>query len=700
MVRPAGQHSLAGFTLGEVVGNHVYGDTYRASGEGRRDARLLVVKPALAADARFNDALGAGTAPLLGAFQHRAVVGTIVVARDGKDLVIVTEAVAGGRILDDVLAAAPGRSLAPRVVAAIVRSVIDGVATAHAVGITHGAIHPRSIVVDGEGAVRLTDFAVGYAAMAAAAAGSDAMSLRGLGGYLAPELALGDPPSQVGDVYALGALVFALLSGTSPPGTLNTTPAMERLVQRALDTDLHRRFANAIELQENFTEALEDDRWECATPAEVARALAELAPTPSDPGDADGDIEDLLASLPVAVELAHPAPGDATLPPPVSAPPAAAPITRRPGRGTGALDALLDDLDEGTDGGLTRVDDRPGQTARDPISELIELAPGPELEPPAPRRGPVLPAPDPTGETMAAPPDPSGETVLPAPPPAPAAPPPVARPVARPVVELPDVVEPPSLRGSRTKVLSVLAVAVLVIGGYVLFTGMRKQGRELDAGKAAAEQRRAEKEEANRALEARLRAAKAKPGTIRVTSSPDRAAVWLLLGLAPVTSIALGTNNVWELRVELEGYQAQDVHVVGSRWTGPKDALTGKLEVTLTPTATPTPLPALPPALAASETPGPDDGRGQLEVVTQPPGAAVYLLVGYTNSMNLAGIEAGRDYEFKLTRDGSLPGFVRVAAEEWRAGGEPNLPLAAAPLRDVIERAVELVPAPAGRKGR
>ena len=93
-------------------------------------------------------------------------------------------------------------------------------------------------------------------------------------------------------------------------------------------------------------------------------------------------------------------------------------------------------------------------------------------------------------------------------------------------------------------------------------------------------------------------------------------------------------------------------------------------------------------------------GKGRLKVVTSPQGAAVYLLVGQTNQMELAGVEAARDYEFKLTRDGYLPGFVRIAAEDWRNGGDPSLPLRGAPLRGTLERSVELVPAPGARPGK
>jgi hypothetical protein len=63
VVRPAGQRSLAGFTVGEHLARQVYGDLYRATGDGRRDARLLIVDPALVAEPAFAEALSSGRRP-------------------------------------------------------------------------------------------------------------------------------------------------------------------------------------------------------------------------------------------------------------------------------------------------------------------------------------------------------------------------------------------------------------------------------------------------------------------------------------------------------------------------------------------------------------------------------------------------------------------------------------------------------------
>jgi hypothetical protein len=76
----------------------------------------------------------------------------------------------------------------------------------------------------------------------------------------------------------------------------------------------------------------------------------------------------------------------------------------------------------------------------------------------------------------------------------------------------------------------------------------------------------------------------------------------------------------------------------------------------------------------------------------------VWLLVGVTGSMNLGGIEAGRDYELRVVKDGYVPGYVRITAEEWRSGGDPRLPLSAAPKKATIEKDVALVREP--RRGK
>ncbi|KAB2888287.1 MAG: hypothetical protein F9K40_20585, partial [Kofleriaceae bacterium] len=130
MARPTAVRTLAGYTLGDCLAKDRYGEVYRAT-EGKKEVTLLVVDPGLAADDSFSEALARGTAPLLDAFHHRAVVGTIVVAQDGKHLVVVTEATSGAVALAQVLERVQARSgkVPGRIATAIARAIVDALAT-------------------------------------------------------------------------------------------------------------------------------------------------------------------------------------------------------------------------------------------------------------------------------------------------------------------------------------------------------------------------------------------------------------------------------------------------------------------------------------------------------------------------------------------------------------------------------------------
>ncbi len=708
---------IAGFTLGERLSAGLYGEVFRARSEDdRREVRALLVDKALAAEPAFAAALMDDSRRTVTALVSRAIVTTHAIARTSTQLLVVTEPVLGGATLQDLLAEARGQGgkLPTDFAAAIARSVIDGLATAHALGLVHGAVHPRSIVIDSHGAVRIADVAVGRALSRAAGAGADASLTRGLAGYLAPEVALGEVPGPAADVYAVGALLFQMLTGEIPPGPLRLSPAVERLVQRALDTDLHRRFENAIELQENFAEALDDDRWEPVTQAELARWVGDSRAATA--ANLDEATEDLLASL-----------ADAVREPPTrrAASPDAAGGAARPASAPhdDGLDGLLAELDDTGDEPHTQVD--PTRTIdRDPVSALIAL------EPPPPGVTPLViaettrrpgkdadrtdttplpsPAPDEPGTITRA-----GDDLAPGtgrrrivelaaldaideltadqPAPARAAP---AR-AARAAVPRPATIPAPELdtRLGRSTLANVIwGVVVLAAVGVLIFVVVRS-GRQNDENRKDAEALARARAEAIEAETLRRTAELADPGAIRVHSTPDGAAVWIKLGRTPFDSMGLPTSMVHELRIEQDGYKPRDLDVGGRDWQG------GVAKLTVTLERGEATLLAVPPEPDAALKAGLAPGRGVMRVESTPPGAAVWLLVGVTPGMDLQGIEAGRDYELRVVKDGFLPAYVQIPAEEWRL--DPNdkrASLASAKKKDVIERSVTLEPVKPGRK--
>ncbi|HEX8115199.1 MAG TPA: protein kinase, partial [Kofleriaceae bacterium] len=373
MVGQAAEQIIAGVVLSERLAVTMYGAIHRAQFSGQRNLRGLVVDPKLLAEGSFRLALtDAGAVATAVALDHPSIVPTVAVEEGGPDVVIVTRGVGCYVTVQDLITAAranrsQGGKLAIPVAAAIGKSTIEALAAAHRARVVHGAVHPRSVLIDEDGGVRLGDFVVGRALTTAVAQGADSTMWRGLAGYLAPELVVGEDPSPGADVFAVGAMLFTMLSGDVPPGSLHVTPAVERLVQRALDTDLTRRYRSASDLLENLLEAFEDDRWELADRAEIVSA-AGLSQSDT---NVDEATEDLLASLatPGAVQVTPIRPSADIRAQAIASHHHQHHIDTPPGN---RLDALLADLDDSRE--LTAVDDdRP--FVRDPISEVIAKHP-------------------------------------------------------------------------------------------------------------------------------------------------------------------------------------------------------------------------------------------------------------------------------------------------------------------------------------
>jgi eukaryotic-like serine/threonine-protein kinase len=203
---------LAGrYRILELVGVGGMGMVYRAEDEQLDlPVAVKVLRPDLAQERqrleRFKQEL-----VLARQVSHPNVVRTHDLGSDGE-IVFLTMDFVPGRSLDQLLAAE--ERLAPDQAAGIARQIASGLAAAHAAGVVHRDLKPGNILVDDAGRAAISDF--GVARSLAGPGPTRPGSVVGTLDYLAPEQARGEEIDGRADLYALGILLFEMLTGKLP----------------------------------------------------------------------------------------------------------------------------------------------------------------------------------------------------------------------------------------------------------------------------------------------------------------------------------------------------------------------------------------------------------------------------------------------------------------------------------------------------
>lgn len=96
----------------------------------------------------------------------------------------------------------------------IMKKVLSAIAMAHANGLIHRDIKPQNILLDKDGEVKVTDFGIAIALSATSLTQTN--SIMGSVHYLSPEQARGETATKKSDIYALGILLFEMLTSTLP----------------------------------------------------------------------------------------------------------------------------------------------------------------------------------------------------------------------------------------------------------------------------------------------------------------------------------------------------------------------------------------------------------------------------------------------------------------------------------------------------
>jgi hypothetical protein len=147
---------------------------------------------------------------------------------------------------------------------AVTAHVCDALAYAHSRGIVHRDIKPANVLIDQEGNVKVADF--GLAKMVDPQFDSGlTMSNVALGtpDYVAPEvLSCGMEVDHRADLYAVGVMLYQMLTGELPRGLFKLPsqkyreidPRLDGVICRALEPDREERYQSAVEVRAELFE--------------------------------------------------------------------------------------------------------------------------------------------------------------------------------------------------------------------------------------------------------------------------------------------------------------------------------------------------------------------------------------------------------------------------------------------------------------
>ena len=203
------------------------------------------------------------------ALSHRNVVTVFDVVEEAGTIYLVMEYVPSRSLAELMAEEGP---LDPDRVAAIGAQVADGLAAAHAAGITHRDVKPGNVLVTEDGTAKISDF--GIARTATDPTLTQSGFVTGTPTYFSPELARGAQPGPAADVWALGATLYAAVEGRP----LYEQRANPVAALHDIATVLPTRPTRAGALEQPLMRMLDRDpasRWPMATAAQTLRKLAD-----------------------------------------------------------------------------------------------------------------------------------------------------------------------------------------------------------------------------------------------------------------------------------------------------------------------------------------------------------------------------------------------------------------------------------------
>jgi serine/threonine protein kinase len=210
-----------------TLGSGAMGTVYKALDEAlERVVALKVIRPEVAL--RFDQSMALAESEVISQLsrearaaarlQHPGIVQVFDVGVENACPYITLEFVDGGSLRERLL---KDKAMPPREAAKLLLLLARAVHHAHSRGVLHRDLKPSNVLITTDGTLKITDFGLAdlLGTEADDIAGSSVTKVGAIFGtpaYMAPEQAAGATLSPASDIYALGAILYELLTGRPP----------------------------------------------------------------------------------------------------------------------------------------------------------------------------------------------------------------------------------------------------------------------------------------------------------------------------------------------------------------------------------------------------------------------------------------------------------------------------------------------------
>ncbi len=270
--------TLQDYIIRELIGEGGYGAVYKAhQPKIERDVAIKIILPEHAAKPEFEQRF-ATEAKLVAQLEHPHIVPLYDYWQDDTGAYLVMRYIRGGS-LRDLLKQQGALSFAQ--IIRILDQITSALEAAHESGIVHRDLKPDNILIDERGNAYLTDFGIAKSTKTdSQITGTDAIV--GTWTYISPEQIEGKPVSPQTDIYALGFMLYEMVTGLHPFAGTAVTMMIMKHIQEPLPT-VHNHRPDAPETIDHIiaraTEKAPAERYSrAATVAESVHNAINLAP--------------------------------------------------------------------------------------------------------------------------------------------------------------------------------------------------------------------------------------------------------------------------------------------------------------------------------------------------------------------------------------------------------------------------------------